>query len=117
MIEPVQNFFTFESFGTLGGASVAVIVVSNTYRTLFNSDSAMPAFIASVMISFVGAYSSDSWKGVPEAFLILLNSCLLFCAALGILETGLGIKNKPMPGEIREFARSKVAWFSPWFKR
>lgn len=112
--------FTYQSFGTLAGSSLAVVVVTNTYRKLFRSESAWPAFIAALAISFAGAYVANKWLDVPDALLILLNSCLLFCSALGIQDvvvTGNDRARAAAPSVKPQGRPKSVNWISSWFKR
>lgn len=117
MSDSIQSFFTYQSFGTVAGASFAVVILTNTYRTLAKSDSPIPAFVASLLIAFFGAYQAGNWKGLGEAFLILLNACLLFCTALGIQEVAVGTRNRPPPGAVKAHGRVAVSWLSHWFKK
>ena len=114
MADPVQSFYTLQSLATVGGASAAVIIISNTYRKLSKSDSVIPPFVISLIISFVGAFEANAWLGVTEAFLILLNSCMLYCSALGVQETVVSVVNRPPPGTISEQGKEPVKWLSSW---
>jgi hypothetical protein len=114
MAGTVETFFTFQSFGTVAGASAAVMVVTNTYRRLRGSDSPWVAFISALIISFVGAYQANAWRGLGEVLLIVLNACLLFCTALGINETAAaGVASRPLTG-VSPLGLRKVAWLSSW---
>ena len=82
--ETAQAFLTWKSLGSYGGASVAVVIVSNTFRTLTKWDSPWPAFISSLAVSFGEASVLGSLHSGPDYGLAFLNACLLFCGALGM---------------------------------
>jgi hypothetical protein len=115
MSETINSFFTIQSVGTLAGASAAVVFVSNTYRILTKSNSVVPPFIISIIVSFVGAYESGAWFGITEMFLVILNGCLLFCSALGVQETTVNLANRPPPGTVQAQGKQSIKWFSSWF--
>jgi len=114
--ESTQSFFTLASFGTFAGASTIVMVLSNTVRKLLKIDSPWPAFIASLLAASVGAYSAGAWKTPTAILLIVLNACLLFCSALGIQQTAIGLTTNPATGGVtKRRGRAPVRWLSPWF--
>jgi hypothetical protein len=117
MPDTVQSLFTFASIATFGGASAAVAVIANTYRRFRKSDSSIPAFVASLAVSFVGAYTAKSWLGIGESFLIVLNACLLFCSAAGMNEVALTAAQAPPPGGVQPHGLQPVPWLSSWFRR
>lgn len=113
----MENLFTLESFGTLATASAAVVVVSNTYRYLLKSNSVLPAFITSIIVSIVGAYKSQALSDLSEIILVILNGCLLFCTSLGIQEGAVGIKNRAPRDRISQQGLAKIPWLSSWICR
>lgn len=117
---PVQELFTFQSFGTIAGASAAVIAVSNTFRVLFRTDSPIPAFLASGIVAFLGAYIAEAFSNPAEWALIFLNACLLFCSALGMQETIVNVSERKQVGTIKAHGKpqeKRVKWLSSWFRR
>ena len=110
-----QEFYTWGSLGTLAIAAGAVIMVSNTFRTLLKIDSPWIPFVISLGITLIGAYSASKLKTAPEWVITLLNSCLLFCTATGA-NHGLVAAKPRVEGEQRPYGRRPVKWLSPWFK-
>ena len=110
-----QEFYTWSSLGTLAIAAGAVIVASNTLRTLFKIDSPWIPFAVSLIITAAGAYAASKLKTPPDWVLTILNACLLFCTATGA-QQGL-VAAKPRPeGEPRPYGSHPVKWLTPWFK-
>jgi hypothetical protein len=116
MAEAAQTLFTLQSFATLGGATLGVVVVTNTFRKLTGRHSPWVPFTASVAISILGAHLAGSLSGVGW-LLALLNACLLFCTALGLNETVVDIANTPPPGMVSPQGRKPIKWLSYWVKR
>jgi len=111
-----QSLFSFQSFGTIGGATLAVVVASNTYRSLTKSDSVYAPFIVSVAVSLISSFTLHTLNGFPGYILALLNACLLFCTALGLNQSIVGVAQnaKKQPGDISAQGRKNVRWLSPW---
>jgi hypothetical protein len=109
MEEMLQQFFTLASVATFGGASGAVYVLTNTVRILFNTASPIPAFIAVLLISYLGALSSGALTEPLAYFVAFLNACLLFLTALGFQTTTRSRQEVPPSG-----AETRVKWRTPW---
>lgn len=110
-----QDYYTWESLRTLAIAAGAVIVVSNTLRTLLKFDSPWVPFLVSVGLTVFGAYSAAKLESAPDWIITLLNSCLLFCTATGANQ-GLVAARPRVEGEQRPYGRRPVRWLSPWLK-
>jgi hypothetical protein len=114
----VQNFFTIESFITFGGASLIVLILTNTYRKLTKSDQPLVAFIAAEIVAFIGAAQSNTLTSFGQYFVAFLNGCLLFCSALGINETAVAARAPKPPSDIQEHGEKKpVKWLSSWYRK
>jgi hypothetical protein len=111
--ETVQNFFTASSFGTVAGASAAVVAVANTVRTLTRWQSPWPAFIASCIVAFVGASIAKTLSGASGYGLAILNACLLFCSATGLQDVVVRA-TQPAPPKLEQHAKRSVKWLSKW---
>jgi len=114
MTEATQAFLSEKSLLTLGGASMAVVAVSKTLRTLFKWDSPWPAFIVSVAVCFTGAYSLKVLNEPLDYLVNALNACLLFCTALGMNETA-GARRQSLRAKSLG-AEKSVGWWSSWLK-
>jgi hypothetical protein len=108
-------YYTWQSLGTLAIAAGAVIVASNTIRTLLKLDSPWVPFLVALGLTMFGAFSSHQLNAVSDWVLAALNSCLLFCTATGA-NHGLVAAKPRLEGEVRPYGRRKVTWLSPWFK-
>jgi hypothetical protein len=118
MANIVNNFFTLASLGTLAGASGAVVVVANTYRTLTRTNSVYPPFVVALAVALLGAHYSGKLGGIDEYAIAILNACLLFCTALGMNGSIVGIRNRTRSprGGVKPHGGQPVAWLSPWIK-
>lgn len=111
-----QSFFTVKSLLTLGGASLAVVAVGKTIRTLLGWQSPWPAFIVSVAVCFIGAYSSKALNEPLDYLVSTLNSCLLFCTALGMNETTATRKRLRSRTVTDSTESGKIEWWSSWLR-
>lgn len=109
-----EALFTLASVGTLAGASAAVVAVTNTARKLFKLDSAWPAFLASCIVAFVGAYGLSQLSVFVDYVIAFLNACLLFCMSTGLQETIVTAVEPPRAKEIETHGRRDVKWLSHW---
>jgi hypothetical protein len=114
--EIAQNYFTTASLLTLGGASLAVVVVGKTIRTLFKWDSPWPAFIVSAAVCFTGAYSLNALSHASDYLVSILNTCLLFCTALGMNEVAAHDGGLKARGPTAGSGRKHVDWWSSWIR-
>jgi hypothetical protein len=114
MADPITNFLTPATVITYGGASVAVMAVSNTLRTMAKVDSPWVPFVVSVLVTIGGAiYAKPTWDFIT-VLLILVNSCILFSTSAGIQGTAI-YAAKPT-NMVKPFAGKPVGWLSPWLK-
>jgi hypothetical protein len=118
MSTTVQNFFTMESFATFGGASLAVLILTNTVRRLTKFNHPLVAFVFSQFVAFFGASGSNSLGTASHYFITFLNGCLLFCSAAGINETASKIAEPaPPPGSVKPHGAQPAKWLSSWYRR
>lgn len=77
------DYFKPESFLVLGSASVMIVIASNTYQYLLNSQPKYFGFICSLVIAYLGVIlkADGTWVDYILAF---FNACLLFSCASGI---------------------------------
>ncbi len=110
-IEP-DKLFTPENIVSVGVATLAVTVVTNTARKLVaKAKPTWVAFGASLVIAYVvvGIQTVSHWYDWVLAF---FNACLLFCSALGINEVGAATGANDKKG----FAAGD-GFFKSWFKK
>lgn len=77
-----QDYITFESMLTLGGASIATFVVCNAMQAAFNFNPKWLALIVALFISFTTSIYSNHSSG-PDLLLAAINGCLIFLTAVG----------------------------------
>lgn len=78
------DFFTTGSLGTLAGATGAVYIICGTLQKVFNFNPKWLALLVSVIISYVGAYLTQSMNdAVTKYFVALLNGFLIYATATG----------------------------------
>ena len=114
MIE-ANDFFTLESLGTFGGATLATTILANTYRILTGRGPKIPAFIVSVVICFAIAWSS--LKESMEYLIAFINGCLVFCTSFGLnsqVSTTILKENKPTKKVRGRHLNSFAKFFKPW---
>ena len=114
----MDEFFSWTSLATLGGATIAVVVVTNTARKLLKWDTLWIPFVVSVLVLFGTALSTGALTSIQAGLITFLNSCLLFCTALGINDTvvtqssSLGDNQNVEPQRGR-----KIRLFQTWIPR
>jgi hypothetical protein len=114
MTNAVQEFFTWNSLGTIAGASAAVCIVTNTIRKLFSWSSPIVPFGVALIITVVGSWQIGTLQKIGDYGLAFLNSCLLFCTATGAQESAVeALKPQKEAGPTRHGFRS-LKWFSSW---
>lgn len=112
-----SDFFTLQSIITLGGASAAVLVVTNTVRKLLGWKSFWVGFVTSLLIVFYGAYASDALTSLGQVLISLINTCLLFCTAFGLNEsaaTFVGARQDHVQVASDSGARRSKPWLMLW---
>jgi hypothetical protein len=126
------ELFTLKSFAEIGGATLAVSVTSTVARQLLKRTTPWIPFVASVIVSLVGAgaagalqnttghtvNSPEFYEGIGAWLVVFLNACLMFCGALGINEVGRGITTPPPPPSGQtEAERPAPGLFDSWIRR
>jgi hypothetical protein len=109
---PLPNeLFTSVNIASMGIATVAVNVVTNTLYKLVTAPKKWTAFLAALVIAIVAVSvsSNTQWYDWVLGF---FNACLLFCSALGINELAVGGSGAGGSG----FAATPT-FFTSWLKR
>jgi hypothetical protein len=116
-MSPAGNeFFTPTSLATFAGASLAVMVISNTVRHLTKWDSPLPCFVVSMIISLFAARILDALSGAVGVFVAIANGCLLFCSAAGLQEATVKLLIPKLAGGRKESGLGRTSWLTPWLK-
>jgi len=112
----IQNFFTPSSIATLGGASVAVMAITNTLRSVFKWTSPVVGFVTALVVAFFGAILSGALHSVGDYVVAIINGFLLYSSAAGIQETAIR-SAQAQPLESRQATPPPpVKWLSSWFR-
>ncbi len=74
--------------------------------------------MASLVVSYAGSWQLGNLKDGGGAVLAFFNACMLFCSALGMQETvvGIDVASKRVRGGTEEHGRRAVKWLSSWFR-
>lgn len=107
----VDALFTSTNIISVGVATLAVNVTTNTLHSLFKFPPKFTAFIAALVIAYV-VVAIETGPAWYEWVLAFFKACLLFCSATGINELGAAATGNP-PGS--GFAGGKGfirSWFS-----
>jgi hypothetical protein len=78
------DFFTFESFSTLAGASFGVFVISNVVQHVFNFNPKWFGLVLSFVFSFLGVFLSH--KTGIHYLMAFLNGFLIYASTVGIVQ-------------------------------
>jgi hypothetical protein len=106
-----DQFFTAVNIGSVAIATSAIIVVANTFYTLFKLPQKWTAIVVALLISYLNVVLMEGvqWYDWVLAF---LNGCLLFCCALGLNEIVVSSK-KPEEKDIKGFR----GFFRTWLQK
>jgi hypothetical protein len=112
-----NNFFTLQSLATFGGATLAITVIGNTFRSLTGKDPKIVSFISSIVVCIALAWSSI--QQTAGYLIVLLNGCLVYCTAMGL--TNQVAKSTATPGaqqtrgQVTRSVKKRVnQFFRPW---
>ena len=128
-----NEFFTFQSFSTLTGATGITVVVTNSLKNAFKINPAWLGLIVAIIISIMGVCLAGE-TGISNYVIGLLNGFLIFTTAAGANEAGSRkrLKTRDTPDHaneedvygVPEYAHHlendepvrKRAFFSSWFR-
>jgi hypothetical protein len=115
-LSQAREFFTPGSLATVGGASFAVWLLSNTIRVAMGLDSKLIALACALLTGFLLAYFSHALTDGMAYFIALLNSCLLFLTANGLQGVASEAGTPKNTHKAKLHGRGKVKFLTPWFK-
>lgn len=110
-----QEFMNPVNIITFTGSTFAITIICSVFRRLWGvSNPMLPATLA-LILCFGFAYD----EGFPHNFVgwlvLIVNACMLFCAAVGANETASNFVNPPTVGKDQQFGGGKRDWFSSFF--
>jgi len=115
-VEQAKEFFTLQALASIGGASLAVLVVTNAAYKLFGLNRMAVSFLASVLIVFAAAYESGALSGIGGVVLAVVNSCLLFSTATGMQEVTAGAVQPREVARAKPFGAKERKVLESWVK-
>ena len=108
-----EEFITFDALKTLGGAVMAVYVVTNVFKFLNIWRPAYVSLTLSFVMVFAVAYASNKTEMI-DYVIALVNGCLLFTNAIGLNETANAIAKNGRDGQTLMQGKTSNRWFSSW---
>ena len=106
----MSELFTWQSLGTLAGASIAVVLIANTVGKLWPAaPRAWVAVIAAAVIS-VALWWFTTGQTLQDLVLWLVNAALIFATAMG--ENQVAVKAKPQ--RTARAMNGEQAFIEPW---
>ena len=107
----MDDFFTLASLGTLTGSVMAVVVIVNTIRHVFNWGPRWFGFAVSILVSFIAFYITAGMGEGPKTagtgwlkyFIVFVNGCLIYTSAFGIQNIVIARKPTEYAPEIMGF--------------
>jgi len=111
------DFFTTASLGTLAGATGAVYVICGTLQKVFDFNPKWLALLVSVIISYVGAYLTQSMNDpVTKYFVALLNGFLIYATATGTNQiTGTASGKDAQQAGFRQHLKTRRNFSTRWW--
>jgi hypothetical protein len=110
-----MEFFSWTALGSLGGAVGAVTVVTNTIRRLTKLDSPAVPFAVCLGVVFGTWIANGAAHPLSGVIISFLNSCLLFCAALGVNDSLVSAVQPA--GRVTLHGTRPVRWWQTWLRR
>lgn len=110
-----DTYFTIDTFGTVAGASFAIVVVTNTLRSVFRWTTPLVPFAVSILIGLgIAGFLAGKLHSPADWIIGFLNSCLLFCTATGAHETALSAGQPSQGGGVGRQSAQPVKFWSSW---
>jgi hypothetical protein len=112
-----ESFFTLDSFTTVAGSAAAIMIITNAIRRATRLTTPVIPLIASLFVGFLAAGAFANKLHTLEGwFLAFLNSCLLFCTAVGGQEVAANAGRGEETGGVRRQSSKPLRIFSSWLR-
>src|SRR5258708_10477947 len=92
-------FFTPSTFVTLGGASIAALMLKNVLRGVFGASAINGCFAVCVVICGIGGWEAHPLSSLMGGVTALANSALLFCTTTGMHDFAVSLGAGKPAGE------------------
>lgn len=112
-----EQFFTFQSITSIGGASLAAIAVTNALYKALGWKQVLVCFISSVVIVLAVAFESGALKSIGGVVIALINACLLFSTATGMQEFTAGALSPKPVGTAKPYGAKDRRILDSWTSR
>ncbi len=107
-----QSYADMATLLTMAGATVAVVLVTNTVRRVTGWTSLFLPLGLALLFAFLAAQQSGG-KGLQLALLTIVNGCMVFSASIGSNAAVIEAAGQDNPGA-KQFAAQKPKWLSAW---
>jgi hypothetical protein len=112
-----ESYFTLDTFSTVAGASFAIVVVTNTLRTVTRLTTPLVPFAVSIVVGLgIAGFLAGKLNHPGDWVLAFFNSCLLFCTATGAHETALSAGEPREGGGVGKQSDKPVNFWSSWLR-
>ena len=115
-VSQANQFVTPGSLATVGGASFAVWLISNTIRLATGIDSKLIPLACSLVVGLLLAYFANALTDGMSWFVAILNCCLLFLTASGFHGVASEAGTPTDTHKAKLHGRGNVKFLTPWFK-
>lgn len=117
----ISEFFTLNSFTTLGSSAMIVYVICNALQHVFKFNPRLIGFILSLTIAAIGTFLTNKFT-LPLLFLSIANGCLIYCTSVGLVQIISQEGNKVTKGKLNEYkseneslSKNKRNFFTKWY--
>jgi hypothetical protein len=115
MPQSTTTFLTIETIVTYGGASIAVMAVTNTLRSVFGLTKAWIPLVVSLVVAYAGIYLVNDTINVQNGIISFFNACLLYASAAGLDHGLVAAGGGAETHAIALNQNGKPNWLSYWF--
>lgn len=118
MPEIPTEFVTYQSLGSLSASAGVVIPVAGLIQKLTGIRTPIWGLLLSILISCGVVFHDGGIGSFWDWLLAVLNGCLIFCTAAGILEFGIAASEQTSSTKTVTFSRKResIKLFSSWFR-
>lgn len=110
-----QDYINETTIGVFGVATAGIFAVSVVFRRVFNINHPIVPFVMALLISF-GLAAGKQTHTFMTWLIAFLNSCLLFCAAMGVNETAVDLATKKPAGKGKQHGGpGRMPWLKSYF--
>jgi hypothetical protein len=109
-VDPSMAFLTAQTIAAYGGASIAVVAVSNTLRQAFNVSKVWVPLAVSILVAYAGLFAATQPLKTIDYILPIFNACIIFTSAAGINSGLVGARGAAPAPQVA----GKTSWLERW---